>query len=112
MARTPQTERNPLHVKALTRKELRFGMRIQRFDNTHRPAGEEAIVASDPFQESHMSGPHWKVHVAVLDPSGRLVNQQWFLADCGIVPSDPHDSSSWNQQCYSLEVGARPWFKR
>ena len=101
--------RNPLHPEALTIDDLTPGLTIRRHNTRHNNYTNEALVNGKPFRhgdkygESDTQAELWMIPVVTTNNAGRLVQEDWFLADMGVEPYVSRDNSRyWNSQNYTL----------
>ena len=96
--------RSPLHPKAITKDDLKQGLAICLCNENGNSS--YAIVIGEPFKRGDKCGHgnDWRVSVVTTTHDGKLVQQDWFLADMGVVPYEHQDGSflSWNSQNYTL----------
>lgn len=106
-------ERSPLHPEALNFADLKRGLLLQRVNAYGRMNPTEAVVVDEPFvhrevpfYEGGAPWDSWKVRVATTDWRGKLVLEEWFLADMGVVPYELQDGTpfEWNEQNYTIAV--------
>ena len=72
----------------------------------------DAIIIGEPFRRGtkyhglwDTQGDAWMVPVVTTNYAGKLVHEDWFLADMGVVPYEHSDGSGhWNDQNYTLAV--------
>ena len=99
--------RSPLHPEAINMDDLTPGLTIRRH-NKHGNGylSAEAIVIGEPFKRGDKCGHgnDWRVSVVTTTHDGKLVQQDWFLADMGVVPYEHQDGSflGWSDQRYTL----------
>ena len=103
--------RSPLHPEAINMDGLTPGLTIRRH-NKHGNGylSAEAIVIGEPFKRGDKYGQDdpqayaWMLPVVTTNYGNKLVQQDWFLADMGVVPYEHQDGSflSWNSQNYTL----------
>ncbi len=103
--------RSPLHPEAINMDDLTPGLTIRRH-NKHGNGylSAEAIVIGEPFKRGDKYGQDdpqayaWMLPVVTTNYGNKLVQQDWFLADMGVVPYEHQDGSflSWNSQNYTL----------
>ena len=96
--------RSPLHPKAITKDDLKQGLAICLCNENGNSS--YAIVIGEPFKRGDKCGHgnDWRVSVVTTTHGNKLVQQDWFLADMGVVPYEHQDGSflSWNSQNYTL----------
>ena len=106
-------KRNPLHPKALNIEDLKVGLQIKRQNRYYRShITNTAVVIGEPFLYGSKHGNDsyqanvLMVPVATTDYSGKLVLEDWFLADMGVTPyvNSPGTRRWWNEQNYTLAV--------
>ena len=106
-------ERSPLHPEAINMDDLKVGMNIKRHNARHgsctRDVGlinGEQFRRGTKYHESYdTQGDAWMVPVVTTNYAGKLVHEDWFLADMGVVPYEHSDGSGhWNDQNYTLAV--------
>lgn len=96
--------RSPLHPKAITKDDLKQGLAICLCKENGNSS--YAIVIGEPFKRGDKCGHgnDWRVSVVTTTHDGKLVQQDWFLADMGVVPYEHQDGSflGWSGQRYTL----------
>ena len=100
--------RSPLHPKAITKDDLKQGLAICLCNENGNSS--YAIVIGEPFKRGDKCGQDdpqayaWMLPVVTTNYGNKLVQQDWFLADMGVVPYEHQDGSflSWNSQNYTL----------
>lgn len=106
-------ERSPLHGDALNMDDLRVGLNINRCNIHYGRVSypNTAIVNGEPFRRGtkYHDGrlaEAWMVPVVTTNYAGKLVHEDWFLADMGVVPFENSDGTRrvWNVQNYTLAV--------
>ena len=106
-------ERSPLHPEAINMDDLKVGMNIKRHNVRHGSCTRDVgLINGEPFRRGtkyHESydtqGDDWMVPVVTTNYAGKLVHEDWFLADMGVVPYEHSDGSGhWNDQNYTLAV--------
>lgn len=107
-------ERSPLHEKALNMADLKVGMNIRRHNvNYGSGARDTALINGESFRRGtkyreswDTQGDAWMIPVVTTDYTGKLIHEDWFLADMGVIPYEHSDGGShWNEQNYTLAVG-------
>ncbi len=110
---TDLPERSPLHGDALNMDDLRVGLNIRRhnirYGRGSRP--NRAIINGEPFRRGtkyhgDSQADAWMVPVVTTNYAGKLVHEDWFLADMGVAPYENSDGTGrfWNGQNYTLAV--------
>ena len=100
--------RSPLHPKAITKDDLKQGLAICLCNENGNSS--YAIVIGEPFKRGDKYGQDdpqayaWMLPVVTTTHDGKLVQQDWFLADMGVVPYERQDGSflGWSDQNYTL----------
>ena len=110
-------ERSPLHKDALNMTDLKVGMNISRHNIHSHGHTEVGLVNGKPFRRGTKYHEHWDTQgnswmlpVVTTDYAGKLVHEDWYLADMGVAPYEYESSNNgtrrwWNQQNYTLAVG-------
>ncbi len=92
--------------------DLVVGMYVVRY-NRHAGPTRSGRINGEPFvsvMEYDLAGQKficrdWEIPVLTVDVFGKLVDENWFLADMGIVPYEGDDGlRHWNDQNYTLAV--------
>ena len=105
-------ERSPLHKDALNMTDLMVGMNIS-IHNIHSQGHgytRVGLVNGEPFRRGTKYHEPWMLPVVTTDYAGKLVHEDWYLADMGVAPYEYESSNNgtrrwWNQQNYTLAVG-------
>jgi hypothetical protein len=104
-------ERSPLHPEALNFDDLEVGLNVERHNIHGRNIHRVGIINGEVFLRGEKYQAPWEaqddrlmVPVVTTDYHGRLVHEDWFLADMGIVPYDGPKGPTWNTQNYTLAV--------
>ena len=106
-------ERSPLHKDALNMTDLKVGMNIRRHSARYGTLTQNvALINGEPFRcgtKYHelrdILGDAWMVPIVTTDYAGKLVHEDWFLTDMGVVPYERSNGGShWNPQNYTLAV--------
>ena len=100
--------RSPLHPKAITKDDLKQGLAICLCNENGNSS--YAIVIGEPFKRGDKYGQDdpqayaWMLPVVTTNYGNKLVQQDWFLADMGVVPYEHQDGSflGWSDQNYTL----------
>lgn len=99
---------NPLHKDALSMGDLKQGMNIIRH-NIHLKTKEgyaTGLIIGEPFKRgdcyNDFKEQSWMLPVVTTNDTGDLVQEDWSMADMGIVPYGDLDNSFWNDQNYTL----------
>ena len=100
--------RSPLHPKAITKDDLKQGLAICLCNENGNSS--YAIVIGEPFKRGDKYGQDdpqayaWMLPVVTTNYGNKLVQQDWFLADMGVVPYEHQDGSflGWSDQRYTL----------
>lgn len=101
-------ERSPLHKDALNMSDLKVGMNISRHHiHTHGNGYTQVgLVNGEPFQmgtKGHRSP--WMLPVVTTNYAGKLIYDDWYLSDMGVVPYENANGTMWwNDQNYTLAV--------
>lgn len=106
-------DRSPLHPDALNFDDLKRGLLLQKINVYGRMKPIEGLMVDEPFV--HRSEPlydgaapidNWMITVATKDYRGKLVLENWYLADMGVVPYEFPDGTPfrWNEQNYTVAV--------
>ena len=112
-------ERSPLHEDALNMNDLKVGMNIALHNIHSQGHGslKVGLVNGEPFRRGtkyhehlDIQGNYWMLPVVTTDYAGKLVREDWYLADMGVAPYEYESSNNgtrrwWNQQNYTLAVG-------
>ena len=109
-------ERSPLHKDALNMTDLKVGMNIKRHNVRHGSCTrDDAIIIGEPFRRGtkyhhelgDALGDYWMVPVVTTNYAGKLVREDWYLADMGVAPYESSNGTRrwWNEQNYTLAVG-------
>ena len=106
-------ERSPLHPEAINMDDLKVGMNVRRHNARYGTSTRDVgLITGEPFRRGtkyhelgNALGDAWMVPVVTTNYAGKLVHEDWFLADMGIVPYEHSDGGShWNDQNYTLAV--------
>lgn len=105
-------DRSPLHSNALNLSDIKFGMTLSRHNINSKTHTREGYVVGDPFRRGTKYGQDDIQADAMMVPvvtkryDGRLVSEDWYLADMGVVPYGDagHRFHHWNEQNYTLAV--------
>ena len=100
--------RSPLHPKAITKDDLKQGLAICLCNENGNSS--YAIVIGEPFKRGDKYGQDdpqayaWMLPVVTTNYGNKLVQQDWSLADMGVVPYEHQDGSflGWSDQNYTL----------
>lgn len=103
-------KRSPLHSEALNLEDIKPGLNVRRCNVYGGSYKNDAIITGEPFKRASKFGhgcsqAHaWMVPVVTTNYDGKLVQEDWFLADMGVVPYERPDGSQirWNDQNYTL----------
>lgn len=106
-------KRSPLSMEAINREDLKVGLNIRRA-NTHGIShGRVGMVNGEPFRRGTKYDKSWPTHdhcwmvpVVTTNYQGKLVQEDWYLADMGVVPYTSEDDRFlyWNDQNYTIAV--------
>lgn len=102
--------RSPHHPKSLNLDDLERGMNIRRHNTKGNDYKNEAIINGEPFKHGDKHGPEdlqadaLMIPVVTTNHAGKLVHEDWFLSDMGIVPYIEDSGPHWNKWNYTLAV--------
>lgn len=104
-------ERSPLHPLAINMNDLKVGMHISLHSQGHgctkvgRINGEPFRCGTKYHKLRNVLGDAWMVPVVTTNYAGKLVHEDWYLADMGVAPYESSNGTRrwWNDQNYTLE---------
>lgn len=87
-------ERSPLHPEALNMADLKVGMNVRRHNARYGSCTRDVgLINGEPFRRGTKYHEPWDtqgdvlmVPVVTTNHAGRLVHEDWFLADMGVTP--------------------------
>ena len=100
--------RSPLHSQALNLDDIKDGLNIQCFISWGAYPNR-AMIVGEPFRRSSKysdtsSRDPLMVSVVTTDADAKIVQEDWYLRDMGVVPHEDKISDRWNGQNYTLAV--------